>query len=124
MRHAESILNAKMKIWKDNCGYKHGRSQITKILASEDAGEEEKKHAGEAQQNYSDMIFNVVNKDAVLSDKGKQQCDQQRELVRSLNFTHILVSPMRRAVETALRVASNYLIVREELEEGENQPDN
>ena len=72
MRHAESILNAKMHIWKTNCGYKHGRSQITKILASEDAGEEEKKHASEAQQNYSDMIFDVVNKDAVLSDKGKQ----------------------------------------------------
>ena len=40
-------------------------------------------------------------KDATLSDKGQEQVRQCREYVRSLGITKVMVSPMRRALQTA-----------------------
>lgn len=48
---------------------------------------------------------NMQHVDAPLSDRGVQQCEEQREQVKSLpNITRVYVSPLRRALETAWRL--------------------
>ena len=53
------------------------------------------------------MIFNEDNKDARLAEKGATESINQRPLIQQLGITHVLVSPMRRAVQTALLSASS-----------------
>jgi broad specificity phosphatase PhoE len=56
----------------------------------------------DAKLKYYELIFDPSNRDAKLSVKGIEEALKQRELIRSFGITRILVSPMRRAVETAI----------------------
>lgn len=51
---------------------------------------------------YLDLDLDRGNRDAKLSSVGIQEALKQRELIRALRIRKIMVSPMRRAVETAI----------------------
>jgi broad specificity phosphatase PhoE len=58
------------------------------------------------KEDYYELIFDSANRDARLSVKGIEEALKQRELIRALGITKVLVSPMRRAVETAILCAT------------------
>lgn len=60
----------------------------------------------DCKDQYFDIIFNAGNRDARLSDVGVEEALKQRELVRALGIRKIMVSPMRRALETAILVVT------------------
>ena len=62
--------------------------------------------AASAFAQYRAIIFNEANKDARLSTEGVAEALKQRDLIKYLGITHVVVSPMRRALNTALLAAS------------------
>ena len=102
MRHAVSSLNEKMRLWKRRTGFR-GWRQIGEQLA---AGKVTKKEADAGYSSYLDTILDRESKDARLSADGVEQAIAQRPLVAHLGISHALVSPLRRAVQTALLACS------------------
>ena len=49
-----------------------------------------------------ETILDGQSRDACLSTEGVKQAIAQRALLKQLGITHVLVSPMRRAIHTAL----------------------
>jgi hypothetical protein len=89
MRHGTSELNEKMRDFRGEATGKDRKS----LMRSGDSS---------TRENYYSLIFDPANVDARLSQKGIDEVLKQRALIRSLNIGHIIVSPMRRAVETAI----------------------
>lgn len=43
--------------------------------------------------------------------KGSKQCTKSHEVLNNFNFTKILVSPMRRTIQTAIKILENHPIM-------------
>ncbi|CAI2376925.1 unnamed protein product [Moneuplotes crassus] len=80
---------------------RHGKSQSNQenddLLASEHTDEDVK-----ALTTKLDLI------DCSLSEKGFAQCEETQPLANLLNVKHVIVSPLRRALETAHNVFKNH----------------
>jgi len=63
-----------------------------------------KANAGE----WADLFSNPEFRDARLSAKGIEQCEEAGTHLNDFEFEHILVSPLRRTIETAYHVLKKH----------------